>query len=300
MAATASPDTPGRLARTQQRLTAAAARAKQEAEAARRRHTVVDVAFSAHERDRRVVGSVLAGAIAFRLFVYLLPLFLSVVTVLGIVVGFSQDVSDDVGENLGMSRAVVDSVATASQESNRSLWILVPLTLWAIFTAGLGAAKVLFAIHRLAWERPVDERMPKRWMAPLVTFGLALVGGGTVAGTQALRQRSDGLGLGFVVLQLAVLIGCWLVASMLLPHDPAAGWWDLLPGALLVGGGFWLLHLVSAYFLAHRIANASELYGSLGVAAALLAWLYILGRLMVGSAMLNATLWERRRPSVGS
>jgi uncharacterized BrkB/YihY/UPF0761 family membrane protein len=61
-----------------------------------------------------------------------------------------------------------------------------------------------------------------------------------------------------------------------------------------VGGGVWLAHLASAFYLARRIDHASELYGSLGVAAALLAWLYIFGRLMVASAMLNATLWERR------
>ncbi|HKY66943.1 MAG TPA: hypothetical protein VJM49_11255 [Acidimicrobiales bacterium] len=34
-----------------------------------------DLVWTAGERDRRVVGSVLAGAVAFRLFVYLLPLF---------------------------------------------------------------------------------------------------------------------------------------------------------------------------------------------------------------------------------
>jgi uncharacterized BrkB/YihY/UPF0761 family membrane protein len=299
VAGTASSDTPGRLPRTQERLTAAAVRAKERAEAARRLHPAVDVAFATHARDRRVVGSVLAGAIAFRLFVYLLPLFLSVVTVLGILVGFSDDASDEVGERLGLSREIINSVATASRDSHRSLWILIPLTLWAVFTGGLGAAKVLHAVHRLAWERP-DDRFGKTWPVPLVTFGLALAAAGSVAGLQALRQQSERLGVGFAAAEIGILVGVWLVASILLPHDPAAAWRHLLPGAVLVGGGFWLLHLLSAYLLVHRISNASELYGSLGVAAALLAWLYILGRLMVGSAMLNATLWEERRSPTGS
>jgi uncharacterized BrkB/YihY/UPF0761 family membrane protein len=56
-----------------------------------------------------------------------------------------------------------------------------------------------------------------------------------------------------------------------------------------------LLHLVSTYFLAQRIANASELYGAMGTAAAILAWLYIFGRLMAGSAIVNATVWRRHR-----
>jgi membrane protein len=59
----------------------------------------------------------------------------------------------------------------------------------------------------------------------------------------------------------------------------------------------WALHMISVYALARRVESASELYGSLGVAAALLAWLYLLGRLLVASALLNSTLWERRRPT---
>jgi membrane protein len=60
------------------------------------------------------------------------------------------------------------------------------------------------------------------------------------------------------------------------------------------------------YYLARRVASASELYGSLGVAAAILVWLYLIGRLVVAAAMLNATrppcsrcrLWERRSGGV--
>ena len=285
---------PGKLARARTRVVEAAEATKQRAEAMRSRSSAVDAAFATHERDRRVVGGVLAGAIAFRLFVYLLPLFLAVVTTLGVLVGLNEDSTDELGEQLGLSKSIVKSVATAAEDSNRSLWILMPLTLWAVYSGGLGAAKVLHAVHRVAWDRPV-ERLRRGWLASLVTFGMALVGGGTAAGLQALRHQSEGVGLGFVAAEIAVLVAVWVVASLLLPHDPAAGWRAMLPGALLVGVGYWALHVFSAYFLAHRIANASELYGSLGVAAALLAWLFILGRLMVASAMLNATLWERRR-----
>jgi uncharacterized BrkB/YihY/UPF0761 family membrane protein len=96
---------------------------------------------------------------------------------------------------------------------------------------------------------------------------------------------------------VALLVGLWWVASRLLPHDQAAGWRALLPGAVVVGVGVWALHVASIYLLARRVASASALYGSLGVAAAIMAWLYLLGRLLVASAMLNATLWERRAGS---
>ena len=283
------------LERVRARLAAAAEQGTARAEAARSRWPAVDALFAIRERDQRVVGKVLAGAVAFRLFVYLLPLMLAVVTVLGIVVGLDDDSAGEIGDHLGLSRYVVDSIATTSEESHRSLWILVPLTLWAIYSGGVGTARVLHAAHALAWDRPI-ERLAHSGLAALVTFGIALAMAVSVGGLQAARDESEGLGLGFVAAEVARLVGVAVVIGLVLPHHPDAGWLDMLPGALLIGVGFWALHVVSAYFLAYRIASASELYGSLGVAAALLAWLFVLGRLFVGSAVLNATLWQRHHP----
>lgn len=291
-------DGPGRYARARQRVDAAVERGRDGVEALRQRSTAVDVALATHERDRQTVGNVLAGAVAFRLFIYLLPLFLTVVLALGVLIGLERDAVDDASDQLGLSGYVADSVETAAHESRRSLWILAPLTLWAVYSGGVGAAKVLRAVHSVAWGQPV-ERLRRRWLAALVTFGLTLAVGLTTAGLQAVRQDSAGLGLVFLALQAVILEAVAWVAIRLLPHDPEAGARDLLPGAVLVGFGAWLLHAFSVYFLAHRVSSASELYGSLGVAAALLAWLYLLGRLLVASAMLNATMWHRRQAHLG-
>lgn len=273
-----------------------AERVQAEARAARRRWDAVDVAWAAFERDRRAVGSVLAGAVAFRVFIYLLPLFLSLVVLIGVVAGLDDDGPHEIGEELGMSAYVVDSVETAAEQSSRSLWVLVPLALWAVYSAGVGAAKVLRAVHALAWDQPLQR--PRSGLATAAaTFGVALGTLALIGLTQWARAHTPGLGLGAVLAGVVPFVAVWWVASRLLPHDPAAPWTALVPGALLVGVSAWLAHLASALYLAHRVESASQLYGSLGVAAALLAWLYLMGRLMVASAMLNATLWERRRAS---
>ena len=277
------------------RLAATVERGTARAEAARDRWSAVDALFDTRDRDRRVVGNVLAGAVAFRLFAYLLPLVLVVVTVLGIAFGVDHDSPAEIGDRLGLSRYVIESVTTASRESHRSRWVLVPLTLWAIYWGGRGAARVLSAAHALAWDRPV-ERLPRSGVAALAAFASAVVVVASLGALQVLRQLSGGLGLAFVVLEVALLVGLALAVDVVLPHHPDAGARDLLPGAVLVGVGLWVLHVVSAYFLASRIASASELYGSLGVAAALLAWLFVLGRLLVAAAVLNATLWHRCHP----
>jgi uncharacterized BrkB/YihY/UPF0761 family membrane protein len=283
---------PGRIDRLRSSLGATVAAATETAASARRRWVTVDAAYAALERDRKAVGGVLAGAVAFRLFVYLLPLFLVGISVLGVVASFDEKAAGEVGDDLGMSSYMIDSVDTAADQTQRSLWALVPVALWAIYTTGVGIVKVLRAIHALAWGQPVPK-LRRGWVAAAASFGFAAVLVAVVAATQALRDRSEGLGIVFVVAQAAIIVVLWWVVSRALPHDPEAGGLALLPGALLVGLGTWGLHVVSVYVLARRVASASELYGSMGVAAALLLWLYLLGRLIVAAAMLNATLWER-------
>ena len=43
----------------------------------------------------------------------------------------------------------------------------------------------------------------------------------------------------------------------------------------------------------HKLDSASELYGGLGTAFVLLLWLYLVARLVVASAVVNATLYDR-------
>jgi uncharacterized BrkB/YihY/UPF0761 family membrane protein len=295
-AGTTPPDTavgPGRVARARAAVEQTTDRVTAQLRAARARSRAVDLAWTAAERDRRTVGNVLAGAVAFRVFVFLLPLTLAVVVLVGVVAGIDRDGPSRVADTLGASGYLVDSVSTAAEESRRSLWVLVPLTLWAVYFGASGAAKVLRSIHALAWNQP--PRRPSSGLATAAaTFGLALATMVVLGLDQWARAHSPGLGIGAAVAGLVPLVGLWLLASWLLPHDPAAPWTALVPGAVIVGVGVWLGHLVSAFYLARRIDNAAELYGAMGVAASLLAWLYVLGRLMVASAMLNATLWERR------
>jgi uncharacterized BrkB/YihY/UPF0761 family membrane protein len=278
------------------RLRAHARQARQRGEGmldgARARSGVVDAVVLAVEHDRRTAGNVLAGAVAFRLFVYILPLVLGVVALGGVVHGVDEDAATSVGDGLGMGAYVLDSVGTAVEQSSRALWVLLPLAAVAIYTGGLGVAKVLSAIHAIAWGLPVGRlRRPPATAA--ATFGIAVGTLVLVAGLHAVRHRSLPVGTVATLLGLVPLVLLWLLVSRLLPRDPRAGWVALLPGALLVGTTIWAAQLVSVYFLAHRVQRASQLYGSLGAAAAILAWLYVVSRLMVGSAMLNATLWQR-------
>ena len=86
----------------------------------------------------------------------------------------------------------------------------------------------------------------------------------------------------------------WWLASWLLPHGDAPPV-ALVPGALLFAIAVQVMHLVTVLYLSRKLSSASELYGDLGGAATLLLWLYLISRLMVAAAMLNAAMWVRHQ-----
>jgi len=281
------------VARVRARVDKVTSKATATATAARQRHETVETAFQTYDRDKKAVGNVLAGAVAFRLFIYLLPVALALLTLLGIIAGFSPSEPQQLVKQAGLGKTIVDSVAMATSASKKSLWALVPLSLYALYSGGSGVIKVLRAIHAVAWGQPLTK--PKRGVsAAFAVFGVALGLVALVVLLQWIDKHVGGLGVSATLLMTVVYVGAWLFASHVLPHGDAP-WQALLPGAILVGVGVEALHLASAFYLGNKIASASETYGSLGAAAAVIAWLYLIGRLFVAAAMLNATMWERRQ-----
>ncbi len=59
--------------------------------------------------------------------------------------------------------------------------------------------------------------------------------------------------------------------------------------------GFAALRIVTIVWFANRLDRVDDLYGALGVATVFLAWLFIVARLLVAGASLNATLWLGRQ-----
>jgi membrane protein len=69
-------------------------------------------------------------------------------------------------------------------------------------------------------------------------------------------------------------------------------WPTLLPGAIAAGVGFEVLNVVSGLVVPH-LTRGSALYGSLGAVFAVLAWLFLFGRIVVYASVLNVVLFER-------
>lgn len=67
----------------------------------------------------------------------------------------------------------------------------------------------------------------------------------------------------------------------------------LVPGSVLVGAGLLLINVFNVYVTARLVESRANTYGVLGVAAALLFSLFLLGRLVVVAAELNASAYQR-------
>ena len=266
-------------------------RLAERAQEEREHHASVDVAFEMLDRDADAGGEIIAGALAYRIFIWLLPLALVAVAGLGLAADAASESTRDTVRSLGITGLVSNSVATAAQGHARWYALLVGIPLLVYVTRSL--LRALIVTHRLLWG---DARA----VAPRPTLGATLrllgllLGFGVVSlAASALRAWAPAPGLLltlFLTLPYAVL---WLLVSLQLPHG-GTGWRAHVPGALLCGGGVELLHVFTAYVLEPYAVAKEGTYGAMGAAAALLLGLFLLSRLVVAGAVLNATLWERR------
>jgi uncharacterized BrkB/YihY/UPF0761 family membrane protein len=285
------------LTRTQRARARAAAvqeradRLKERAQAERAHHSSVDALFEIADRDSEVGGGILAGALAYRLFLALLPLALVAVAGLGVAASTSSTSPESAAQSLGLAGLVSHSIAGAAGSSARwyALLIGIPLVLMTMRSV----LRALIVIHRLVWA-DLRHAAPKPTIGATCRFLAVIVAYFAVSALAvAARSSSGGTGLLVTLLIPFPYAALWLLISLRLPHRDA-NWRALVPGALLFGVGIEILHVVTAYYIAPEATKKQGTYGSLGLAAALLLGLYLGSRLMVASAVLNVTLWERR------
>jgi len=283
----------GRVARLRARQAALKARGEhlaERAQAERGRHGSVDAVFQMVERDGEVGGGIIAGALAYRLFIWLLPFALVVVVGLGIAADAASESPQEAANSVGLASLVSSSISSAAKSPNRGYALLIGIPVLLYTTRSL--LRALIGAHRLVWTE-LRATAPKptvratlQLLAVLVAL-IVLTGLGTTV-----QHESVLLGILATLLIAFPYAAVWLLVSMRLPHRDA-DWKALLPGALAFGIGLEILDALATYFLGPYSIEKQGTYGALGIAAVILLGLYFLGRLMVFSAAVNATLWER-------
>ena len=259
-------------------------------EAARAERTSVDLGLSLFERDSAIGGGLLAGALAYRLFVFLLPTALLLVSGLGLYADSVDKSPSTVAAEAGLHGLIATEVSTTAAGRHRAVvFVLVlPAVLYAIVALYRAIAKV----HALAWHD--SARGVRTTPRGVGVFALALLlQFAAVEIVGWIRRENQFGGLAALLVYLVLVGGAWLAVSRHLPHREAR-WFELLPGATLMAGGLLLVNVFNIYVTTRLVENRGNTYGALGIAAALLFSLVLVGRLIVVSAELNAALDDRR------
>jgi membrane protein len=241
-----------------------------------------------YDRDRRRAGGLLSGGLAFRLFLWLLPFALVVVSGLGFVADRLDRPVEELAHDVGLSAAIAGTVEQGVRESARGGVGLFAIGLVLMVWAAGSIVGALRVVSSVAWELP-PSALPGRLSASLwfSLFAAALIAIHVAAG--ALYAG----GLATDLLATLSLVGADVAfVYAVFRHLPGrvTGWRVFLPGALVFALGVEVLRLVTAVYFAGKLGRVDGLYGSLGLATVILAWLYLIGRFTVAGLMLSASI----------
>jgi uncharacterized BrkB/YihY/UPF0761 family membrane protein len=261
------------------------------AEAARSRHTTVDFGFRLLERDASIGGGLLAGALAYRLFVLLLPTALLFVSGLGLYADAADKSTSEAASEAGLHGLIASQVASAS--ASNAGWLVFLLIVPAVLYATVTLYRALAIVHGIVWQGSGrGARATPRGIGTLFGALLLVIAAAQIVGW--IRRHDQLGGLTALLVYLVLAGGAWLLVSVHLPHRDVP-WHALLPGAALVGAGLLFVNVFNVYVTTRLVEGRADTYGALGIATALLLSLVIVGRLMVVSAELNALLARPER-----
>jgi membrane protein len=260
-------------------------------EAARSRSAAVDVGFIVVERDSSIGGGLLAGALAYRLFILLLPTALLFVSGLGLYASSVDEKPGKVARDAGLHGLIASQVASSASSGAR--WIVFVVMVPAVLYALVKLYRAIAVVYAIVWYG--SGRGVRITSKGVALMGLVFLLNVVAAAAVGWIRRHEQFGaLSALIIYLALGGGSWLAVSLHLPHRNAR-WSALIPGALVVGAGLLLVNVFNVYVTTRLVEDRANTYGALGIATALLLSLVLVGRLIIVAAELNASLAERRQ-----
>jgi membrane protein len=245
-------------------------------------------------------GGRLVTAISYWSFFSIFPLLLAFVTILNIVLKDDPETRQDLVDGaLGQVPVLGTQLADENAAIGGSALAIAVGVATAVWS-GLAAVTALQGALDEIWDIPNFERpngIVKRARAVLF---LAILAVGLAASTIAIGAASivdigplawvAGLAITFVVDALILLATYWLLIS------GRNTFRELLPGvlgaaALIVG-----LQSLGTVIVQRNIKGASDTYGTFAIVIALLGWFFLVSRVILMAAELNAVRAHRLTP----
>jgi YihY family inner membrane protein len=271
--------------------------AKLEVEKARARWGFFDVAYRTFKRFGEDDGATHAASLTYYTFFSIFPLLLFSAAALGYLTLGNGELRDQLLDS-GLKTIPILSGALSPggleriEENVNGL--AVTGTLLALYT---GSGVIIAMQHSLNKIYHVDDEpnaLQKRlrslmWLAVLGVFALA-----SLALTTVSELAPDAVASVLSLLGgLAVNIALFSTAYKMLPATTLS-WKEVLPGAIVAAIGFEILKIAGTAYLARGESARDETFGAFAAAAALLIASFIIARVVLLAAEVNAVLAERR------
>jgi membrane protein len=244
------------------------------------------------DRYRELRGREEAAAITLYGLFALFALTVLAIAVVGFIATDEYDVAQHIVEGLGLhgsaATIVIDAVETAQKSRATASVVGIIGLIWV----GSSFAATVASAYDHAWG--VQQRFARSRL-----IGLAWLGGAGVLLTAGAFVTAFLSGLRWwlvplvLVASIAVNTLLWLWTSWVLPNRKVR-LRPLIPAALFGAVGLEALKIAGAYVVPRYVSKSSALYGTIGVVFALIAWLWLFGRLVVFVTILETLQGWRR------
>jgi membrane protein len=277
--------------------------AKLRVERARARWPAVDVALSTFKRFSEDDGGTLAAALTYYIFFSIFPLLLFAVAALGFVIRGNEKLKGDIlAAGLNSFPLLQDVLGGAEFFQRRAGGLALTAVVLALYSGSGAVVALEHSLNRIDHITEEGTFVQKRirslrWLALLAPVAVATAG---LAGLANFSSEMFGAGspittavsilsyVGGVIISAAVLALAFKLLSR-----AAHQWGDVVPGALVGALAFELLKAVGSTYLAAGTKGREGTFGAFAAAAGLLVVAFLISRITLLAAELNAVLAER-------
>jgi YihY family inner membrane protein len=268
-------------------------------DAAQKRTKPTGVAVATFKKFKEDQSTNMAAMIAFWAFFSIFPLFMVLITVLGWVLPASD--KDTVLRHVADMFPLLDPSSIKSLSG--SWWVLavgLVTSLWSGIAVVRSSQTAFDSVWEIRYhERPGLVKQVRRSLLVLATIGAGLVLTILISGLVTGSSSGVNLGaagrIGGYVLSAVLDVGLFVAAfRMLTDRDVTVR--DVLPGAVLSGGVFFVLEQLSAFIISRHLKSAQSTYGHFATVITILWWFYLQALITLLGAQLNVVLKERLHP----
>jgi membrane protein len=251
-------------------------------------------AFAA--RYSRLNGRNNAAAITLYGFLALFALAVLATGVIGLVSEKGDDVAETIVNWLGVEGAAAKTVTDAVKTAQQSATVATVVGLAGLVWVGSSFALAVASAYDTAWHVPTrGARSRLVGLGWLCGAFVLLVTGGLL--TSLFSSLPVVLVVVTVVVSLTVDTLLWVFTSRVLPNRRLP-WRDMVVPAVAGAVGLEVLKVLGGYVVPRLVAGSSALYGTIGVVFALIAWLWVFGRLVIAITVLEVMRWESAHGTV--